>query len=374
MGLAPAEPVAPAFMAHYEEWLRKGWQGDMHYLENHLTLRSDPRLLLPGAQTVVSLAMSYNPGEGDTQKGIAWYAQGRDYHEVIRERLTLLTAHLSGEDTIPPLQGRSGGVTIPPLQGMSGEVTIPPLQGRSGGVTIPPLQGRLGEVTIPPLQGRSGGVTIPPLQGRLGGVTIPSPTGGGQEGALWRLCVDTAPIMEKYWAWRCGLGWIGRNTQLVIPNEGSAFFLAEILTTMQADHYDTPLFPTPYHAGCKDCRRCLDACPTGALSDEGIDARRCLSYLTIEHRGELPQEAAPHLHTHFYGCDCCLRSCPHLSHKATTVAEFQPSPQLLGMTREDWATLTPEQYRQLFRGSAVKRAKYEGLMRNIKAGQNTKEQ
>ena len=314
MGLAPAEPVAPAFMAHYEEWLRKGWQGDMHYLENHLTLRSDPRLLLPGAQTVVSLAMSYNPGEGDTQKGIAWYAQGRDYHEVIRERLTLLTAHLSGE------------------------------------------------------------VTIPPLQGRLGGVTIPSPTGGGQEGALWRLCVDTAPIMEKYWAWRCGLGWIGRNTQLVIPNEGSAFFLAEILTTMQADHYDTPLFPTPYHAGCKDCRRCLDACPTGALSDEGIDARRCLSYLTIEHRGELPQEAAPHLHTHFYGCDCCLRSCPHLSHKATTVAEFQPSPQLLGMTREDWVTLTPEQYRRLFRGSAVKRAKYEGLMRNIKAGQNTKEQ
>lgn len=303
-GLAPAEPVSEVFMANYEKWLRRGWQGDMHYLENHLALRRDPRLFLEGAKTVVSLAMSYNPGKRPTQPGIAWYAQGKDYHEVVRERLNLLVQKITSPEA----------VSSPSKSISSTEV---------------------------------------------------------REKGPWshfRICVDTAPIMEKYWAWRCGLGWIGRHTQLVIPHEGSAFFLAEILFTQEADHYDQPLYPTPYHSGCGACHRCLDACPTHALTDEGIDARQCLSYLTIEHRGALPKEAASHLHTHFYGCDRCLRACPHLSNETTPIEDFRPSPELLSMTPDDWASLTPEQYRQLFRGSAVKRAKYEGLKRNIEAG------
>ena len=336
VGLAPAEPVDEAYMAYYEQWLRKGWQGEMHYLENHLALRRDPRLLLEGAKTVVSLAMSYNPGKQPTQPGIAWYAQGRDYHEVLRERLQQLVLRTLPLQTHPqPLPCREGSSYNCPQY--SKRICPPPFKG------------------------------------------------GARGGSAHRICVDTAPILERYWAWRCGLGWIGRNRQLVIPDEGSAFFLAEILLTEEADVYDSPL-PNgailPPTGGvreglgggpCGNCDRCLRACPTGALTDEGIDARRCLSYLTIEHRGELPKEATAHLHTHFYGCDRCLRACPHLSHEADTIEDFRPSPELLSMTREDWASLTPEQYRQLFRGSAVKRAKYEGLMRNIEAASKREE-
>ncbi|MBQ8050860.1 MAG: tRNA epoxyqueuosine(34) reductase QueG [Bacteroidaceae bacterium] len=279
-GLAPAEEVDKAFMRHYEQWLSEGRQAGMHYMERYLALRRDPRLLLPGARTVVSLAMSYNPGTEPTQPALAWYAQGRDYHDVLRQRLQILLQVL------------------------------------------------------------------------------------GLEG---RICVDTAPVMEKYWAWRCGLGWIGRHTQLVVPREGSAFFLAELLLTQESDHYDTPLYSRPYHEGCGRCRCCIEACPTLALSDEGIDARRCLSYLTIEHRGPLPQETCRHLSECFYGCDRCMRACPHLSHEATPVEDFIPSDELLSMSPADWLRLTPLQYQSLFRGSAVKRAKYEGLMRNIQA-------
>ena len=290
VGLAPAEPVPDEVMACYEHWLREGRQGEMHYLENHLDLRRDPRLLLPGAKTVVSLAMSYNPGQQPTQKGLAWYAQGRDYHDVIRERLKTL---LQNTLRTPSLQGRAGG-------------------------------------------------------------------------GSYRICVDTAPIMEKYWAWRCGLGWIGRNRQLVIPHEGSAFFLSELLLTWEADQYDEPLCDNPMFSLCGKCKRCLDACPTGALTEEGLDARRCLSYLTIEHHGDLPANTKPLLDECFYGCDRCLRACPHLSKaQPTPVEEFRPSSELLQMTDADWQHLTVEQYRNLFRGSAVKRAKYEGLMRNI---------
>lgn len=283
IGMAPAGPVPDGYVARYEQWIREGRHGEMHYLEHHLALRRDPRLLFPGARTVVSLAMSYNPGHQPTQKGIAWYAQGRDYHEVVRERLKLLTSHLSL---------------------LSSD---------------------------------------------------------------YRICVDTAPVMEKYWAWRCGLGWTGRHTQLVIPHEGSAFFLCELLLTAEADTYDHPLTSDWSEGLCGRCRRCIVACPTGALSDAGLDARHCLSYLTIEHRGDLPATLRPHLQECFYGCDRCLQACPHLSHATPSpVGDFRPSSLLLAMTPAAWSALSPEDYRVLFKGSAVKRAKYEGLSRNIR--------
>ena len=342
VGFAPAEPVPAEVVAHYEQWLHEGRQGDMAYMEKHVALRRDPRLLLPGAKTVVSLAMSYHPGGSPTQPALAWYAQGRDYHDVIRERLKQLIERCFPQWTHP-----ASPQTYP-----TSPQTHP----------LPLPCGEGGSYNDSPCSSES--------------IYSPSCKGGAGDGStFYRICVDTAPIFEKYWAWRCGLGWIGRHSQLVIPHEGSAFFLAELLLTAEADHYDNPiaqfsilnsqssiLNPHP----CGSCRRCIAACPTGAISDGGMDARRCLSYLTIEHRGPLPDNVAPYLRECFYGCDRCQRACPHLSKApATAVEDFRPSSSLLAMKRDDWRNLTPEQYRDLFRGSAVKRAKYEGLMRNI---------
>lgn len=185
------------------------------------------------------------------------------------------------------------------------------------------------------------------------------------DGLSGRAFCDTAPVLERYWAWRCGIGWIGRHTQLVVPHAGSAFFLGELFLNLPADHYDSPLTTS----NCGNCTRCIDACPTRALSPgQGLDARRCLSYLTIENRGAIPPEAARAMHPYFYGCDRCLKACPHLRMtRPTSEPAFSPHPELLAMKEEDWLKLSLEQYRTLFKGSAVKRAKYEGLMRNLKA-------
>lgn len=186
-----------------------------------------------------------------------------------------------------------------------------------------------------------------------------------------RCFCDTAPVLERYWAWRCGLGWLGKHTQIVIPRAGSTFFLGELILTLPADRYDRPM-PTQ----CGTCRKCVEACPVGALSDtEGLDARLCLSYLTIENRGGIPEEAARKMAPYFYGCDRCLRACPHLRHAVPTDEEaLKPRRELLDMTAERWQQLTIEEYRALFKGSAVKRAKYEGLMRNLKAMNKTEEE
>ena len=137
------------------------------------------------------------------------------------------------------------------------------------------------------------------------------------------------------------------------------------MLNLPADAYDTP-FPTDR---CGTCRRCIEACPTHALEEGcGLDARRCLSYLTIENRGGIPEEVAARMYPYFYGCDRCLRACPHLrSAISTTEPAFTPRPELLQMEEEDWVRLDVEHYRMLFKGSAVKRAKYEGLIRNLKA-------
>lgn len=184
---------------------------------------------------------------------------------------------------------------------------------------------------------------------------------GGLSG---RVCCDTAPVLERYWAWRCGIGWLGRHTQLTVPRAGSAFFLGEILLNREADCYDSPM-----DSLCGGCTRCVDACPTQAITPDGrLDARRCLSYLTIENRGPIPDEAAARMYPYFYGCDRCLKACPHLrSGTPTRETAFAPRPELLDMTDDDWYALDVEQYRRLFKGSAVKRAKFEGLKRNLAA-------
>jgi epoxyqueuosine reductase len=184
---------------------------------------------------------------------------------------------------------------------------------------------------------------------------------------VFRTFCDTAPILERYWAQQAGVGWIGRNHQLIIPSSsgtmgGSMFFLGEIIYSDEVDEYSEPMSNR-----CGECHKCIDNCPTHALSaDKPFDARKCLSYLTIEHRGQIPEHYSGVMRDCIYGCDKCQQVCPYNKFAVpTTIPEFFPSEDLCSMTRDDWRKLTVEQYRRLFKGSAVKRAKYEGLMRNI---------
>lgn len=177
----------------------------------------------------------------------------------------------------------------------------------------------------------------------------------------FRLCCDTAPILDRYWAWRSGLGWIGKNTNLIIPRAGSFFFLGEILVDLDLE-CDSPMEPR-----CGKCTACLDACPAKALkSPYVLDANLCLSYLTIENRGAIPRDMSACLGNCIYGCDRCQQACPHnRMAEPTKVEELQPTERFLSMSKDAWLSLTQEEYREIFKGSAVKRAKYEGLMRNI---------
>ena len=288
-GVAPAGALPEARAEEWRRWLAEGCQAGMDYLERDLEKRLDPRLLVEGAKTVVSLAVNYYSGEVDRALAarpddlrLARYAYGTDYHDVVKAMLRRLMASLGLEE------GRDG-----------------------------------------------------------------------------RVFVDTAPIDEKYWAQRCGLGWRGRHTQIILPGQGSFFVLGELVLTETCDEYGDFC-----ENRCGTCRKCVEACPTGALRGDGtLDARRCLSYLTIEHRGELPAEASGRLGHCFYGCDRCAEACPHNRSfsRDTLVEAFRPRPEILRLSAEDWYGLTREQYQALFRKSAVKRAKMEGLERNLQA-------
>lgn len=177
-----------------------------------------------------------------------------------------------------------------------------------------------------------------------------------------RFFTDSAPILERYWAWKAGLGWIGKNTNLIIPGKGSFFFLGEIVTSLEADHYDMP-----QKDRCGSCSRCLEACPTGALEGpRHLNARKCLSYLTIENRGEIPAEQAACLGNRLYGCDTCQEVCPwNRFARPTRIEAFRPAPALFSLRKEDLKGFSREEYNRIFAKSAVKRAKYEGLIRNI---------
>lgn len=184
-----------------------------------------------------------------------------------------------------------------------------------------------------------------------------------------RVCVDTAPLRERYWAVRAGLGFIGRNNQLIIPGLGSYFFLGFILTTAPLpSSLSTLRSPLSTNTGCADCRRCVDACPGRCISPDGrgIDARTCLSYLSIEHRGPIPPSALRSPLSTLYGCDVCQRVCPHnAAARPTPIAAFHPSEALAELTAADVEQMTPEGFNALFRHSAVRRTKLAGLQRNL---------
>ena len=296
-GLARVTPVDTSTADAFNRWIAEGHHGDMDYMNRYGDARFHPESVLSGCRTIVSLALSYMPQSTIPvdRPQIAYYAYGRDYHDVMKQKIRELAVAL--------------GLNAASTQSSSPE-----------------------EV----------------------------------RGGPFRVAVDTAPILERYWAVKAGLGWIGRNHNLIIPHKGSFVVLGELLLTAEVDIYDSPI---TNH--CGTCHRCIDACPTCALTDEGIDARRCLSYLTIEHRGPFSPEQADLVRNqpaprYIYGCDRCQLACPH-NHLSENSRDpgIPLNTSLLSMTAADWKALTREQYQQLFRGSAVKRAKYEGLMRNI---------
>ena len=279
-GFATATPVDDEAVARYDQWIELGHNGCMEWAARHRDLRSAPSKLLDGAQTVISLALNYYPSHfqpPDALK-VAYYAYGRDYHEVLREKLTELARFIE----------------------------------------------QISQCTTRP-------------------------------------CVDSAPIRERYWAQRAGLGFIGRNNCLIIPGKGSYFFLGEIVTTLQLP----PDEPCPLT--CGDCGKCIAACPSGALTGDGAaDASRCLSCLLIEdHAEELPDWVSDVADGRVVGCDECQLCCPHNAHAAATrVADFEPTQAVMTLTRDRIAAMTSGDFRRTFAHSAISRLRPKMLRRN----------
>lgn len=178
-----------------------------------------------------------------------------------------------------------------------------------------------------------------------------------------RCFVDSAPVLERDWAKRSGLGWIGKNTLLIHPKKGSYYFLAEIICDIELE-YDIPM--KDY---CGTCTRCIEACPTQAISEDGfvLDSRKCISYLTIELKDEIPQEFKNNMAGYVYGCDICQQVCPWNRFSTPHAEEdFLPSEVLMNLSRKEWYEMNEEKFEVIFKHSAVKRTKFSGLKRNLK--------
>ena len=298
----------------FDRWIADGYHAGMKYMENYRDIRLNPAGLVEGARSVISVALNYYPARKQSPDAprISYYAYGKDYHVVLKDKLRQLWQYIA-EELLP---------AFPQAIPSSGQQVV--TESNSS-----------------------------PLERGQGVCNLPTPEA--------RVFTDSAPLLERYWAWKAGLGWIGKNTNLIIPGKGSFFFLGEIVTSLKLD-YDSPLGNR-----CGDCRRCLDACPTGALEDSRrLNANKCISYLTIEHKGDIPSGLAARLGDRFYGCDTCQEVCPWNRFATPTCEEaFTPSPAFLSFKKEDLADFTREDYNRIFAGSAVKRAKYEGLIRTI---------
>ena len=272
-----------------EQWLNQGRHGTMSYMENHFDKRLDPRLLVPGAKSVISLLLNYHTEQVQTDPEapkISTYAYGMDYHFVIKEKLKNLMHFIHME---------------------------------------------IGEV----------------------------------EG---RVFVDSAPVMDKAWAAKSGLGWVGKNTNLISKKAGSFFFIAELIIDLELE-YD---LPSTDH--CGSCTACIDACPTVALIQPyQIDGSKCISYLTIELKESIPSEFHNKMDNWAFGCDVCQNVCPwNRFSQPHTEPNFEPHQDLLSLTKKEWEEMTEEVFSSVFKNSAVKRTKYEGLKRNIKFLSNGK--
>lgn len=293
--VVPLDPPVP--LERYRRWLDAGYAGEMTYLSapEHLSLREDPRRLLPEAHSLVVVAMALDRTDPAPPPGlvpaarlrgkIARYARGEDYHMVLRDRLVALADR---------------------------------------------LREALGQAV------------------------------------LARSCVDAAPVLERAWAERAGLGFCGKNTMLIAPGLGSQLLLGELLVSLRLPASSPP--PEPSARRCGQCRACLDACPTGAFVDSYLlDARRCISYLTIEHRGDLPRELRAAMGTWIFGCDVCQDVCPFNAGRGAA-----PEPALAPRDLEHalpdliaLATGPTNQLRRFVKRTALRRVSREQLLRNV---------
>jgi epoxyqueuosine reductase len=302
-------------LARIEEWLERGYAGEMKYLED--ARRSDPQLAMAGVRSVVVCGLNYNTkqpystqcGDPDDEEPRGWisrYAWGSDYHEVLWEKLNALVAQMK-------------------------------------------------EYFPGPFEARG--------------------------------YADTGPVNERVLAKHAGLGWLGKNTLLLNQRVGSYFFLGTILTTLELEPTLGPSMAPPADL-CGSCTRCIEACPTQALVEPYVmDARKCISYLTIELRGSIPEELHEPMGRHVFGCDICQDVCPwNRKAPVTDNAAFEPrefarpgqnmqaaehfddrcdEPNTLLLPRLEWlAAMSEEEFRTAFRGSPVKRTKWKGMVRN----------
>jgi len=265
-----------------EKWLSKGNHGKMHYMENYFDMRLDPRKLVPGAKSVISLLLNYFPETEQSNEApkISRYAYGQDYHKVIKKKLKEF---------------------------------------------IFILNENIGEVN-------------------------------------GRAFVDSAPVLDKAWAQKSGLGWMGKNTNIIHPKQGSYFFIAEIISDLELE-YDNSI-----EDFCGTCSACIDACPTDAIvKPYEVDGSKCISYFTIELKDEvIPNEVKGKFNDWIFGCDICQEVCPwNRFSKPHQTEEFNPKNELMEMNRKEWNEITDEVFENLFTKSAVKRTGFKGIKRNL---------
>ena len=277
--VAAAEP--PRHGKEFQVWLDSGAAGEMEWMARGAEKRRDLQTVLPGAKSVIVVALNYFQGneslpERAPSGRIARYAWGDDYHDLMLDKLRELGAFLS------------------------------------------------------------------------------------EHGGTQKCYVDTGPILERDYAAEAGIGWHGKSTMLIDPKLGTWFFLGEILTTLEL-----PADP-PQEPRCGTCQRCLVACPTGAITEpHRLDARRCISYLTIELKGSIPLELRPLIGNRIYGCDDCLEACPwNRFASVSREAAFAAQPAS-GMALRDYLALDETKFRDLFRRSPIKRIKRRGFLRNV---------
>ncbi len=269
-----------------EDWLKKGYHGEMHYMGNYFDKRLDPRLLMDGAKSVITLLKNYAapPAQPANAPKIARYAYGLDYHEVIKQQLYQLLEEINATHA-----------------------------------------------------------------------AIAS-----------RVFVDSAPVLERAWAQKSGLGWIGNNAMLINPKAGSYYFIAVILMDVELP-YDEPI-NKDY---CGTCTRCIDACPTDAiLGNKVVDGSKCISYFTIELKAAFTADT-PKWNDWIFGCDICQEVCPwNRFAQANTEEKFKPLTPITTFDKQQWEELTETAFKYYFKHSPISRTKWKGLNRSILALQN----
>lgn len=264
-----------------EQWLKHGYHGEMTWMENHFDERLDPRKLVPGAKSVISVLLNYFPEKGQAADApkISKYAYGRDYHKVIRGKLKRMLAGIHQE--IGQVHGRG--------------------------------------------------------------------------------FVDSAPVLDRAWARRSGLGWIGKHSLLLSKKAGSFYFIGELIVDLELDS------DVPSTDHCGSCTACIDTCPTDAiLSPTVVDSNKCISYLTIEYKKALPTEFQDKMEQWVYGCDICQDVCPWNRFSSPHQEPDFNMREAIGKNGwQEWEEITHELWEEIMQGSAIRRTGYDGFKRNL---------